>query len=88
MHTLITRFGSKSALATALNITPEAVSNAFRRGKVPSTWILKLKQQGLSQVDISVLPLANRAADILSALNPTDEHGADHDTDNRNFHEK
>lgn len=80
MHTLITRFGSKRAIATALEITPEAVSNAFRRGKVPSTWIPKLKQQGLNQVEILALPLANRATDILSALKPQEEHGADHGT--------
>lgn len=68
MHTLLTRFGTKSALAAALDITPEGVSNAFRRGKVPSTWVAKLKQQGLSQSELAELPLTEEGRAIVSAF--------------------
>ena len=68
MHTLITRFGSKSALAAALEITPEGVSNAFRRGKVPVTWVPKLKLQGLSQSELAALPLTDEGRAIVSAF--------------------
>jgi len=68
MHTLITRFGSKSALANALDITPEGVSNAFRRGKVPVTWLPKLKLQGLSQSELAALPLTDEGRAIVSAF--------------------
>ncbi|MFM1663446.1 hypothetical protein [Aeromonas salmonicida] len=88
MNALLERFKTKTALAKALNVTPQAVVRAFKREVVPATWVPKLLKQGLSQVEISALPLADRAADILSALKPQDEHGADHDTDNRNFHVK
>ena len=68
MHTLLTRFGTKSAIAAALGITPEGVSNAFRRGKVPSTWGAKLKQQGLSQSELAELPLTDEGRAIVSAF--------------------
>ena len=68
MHTLLTRFGTKSAIAAALGITPEGVSNAFRRGKVPSTLVAKLKQQGLSQSELAELPLTDEGRAIVSAF--------------------
>lgn len=88
MDALIERFKTKTALATALDVTPQAVVRAFKRKVVPATWVPKLLRYGLSQGEISALPLADRAADILSALQPPDEHGVDHDTGNRNFHVK
>jgi DNA-binding transcriptional regulator YdaS (Cro superfamily) len=38
-------FGSQVALARALGLTPQAVSDVLRRGKrVPAEWCLKLEQ--------------------------------------------
>ncbi len=82
MNALLERFKTKTALATALDVTPQAVVRAFKRNVVPATWVPKLLKQGLSQDEISSLPIADRAADILSALKSQTEHGADHDTAN------
>lgn len=88
MNVLLERFKTKTALAKALQVTPPAVIRAFKRNVVPATWVPKLLKQGLSHQEIFALPLATRAADIMSALKPKDDHGADHDADNRNFHAK
>lgn len=88
MNVLLERFKTKTALAKALQVSPPAVIRAFKRNVVPATWVPKLLKQGLSQQEIAALPLATRAADIISALLPQDEHGADHDADNRNSHVK
>lgn len=88
MNALLERFKTKTALATALDVTPQAVVRAFKRNVVPATWVPKLLKHGLSQEEISALPLAGRAADILSALSQKTDLGADHDTANRNFHVK
>lgn len=82
MNALLERFQTKTALAKALDITPQAVVRAFTHEVVPATWVPKLLKLGWSQVEISALPLADRAADILSALQLQDEHGADHGTGN------
>lgn len=88
MNVLLERFKNKAALAKALQVSPPAVMRAFKRNVVPATWVPKLLRQGLSQHEIAALPLATRAADILSALQPQDDHGADHDANNRNLHVK
>lgn len=88
MNVLLERFKNKAALAKALQVSPPAVMRAFKRNVVPVTWVPKLLRQGLSQQEIAALPLATRAADILSALQPQDGHGADHDANNRNLHVK
>ncbi len=88
MNALLERFQTKTALATALDVTPQAVVRAFKRNVVPATWVPKLLKQGLSQDEVSSLPIADRAADILAALKSQNQHGADHDTANRNFHVK
>lgn len=88
MNVLLERFKNKAALAKALQVSPPAVMRAFKRNVVPATWVPKLLRQGLSQQEITALPLATRAADILSALQPQDGHGADHDAKNRNLHVK
>lgn len=88
MNVLLERFKNKAALAKALQVSPPAVMRAFKRNVVPATWVPKLLRQGLSQQEIAALPLATRAADILSALQPQNGHGADHDANNRNLHVK
>ncbi|MBQ4675550.1 hypothetical protein H9X88_21315 [Aeromonas hydrophila] len=78
MNELLERFKTKTALAKALKVSPPAVMRAFRKNVVPATWVPKLLKQGLSQEEISALPLASSAADILSALASKQDHGIDH----------
>lgn len=82
MNALLDRFKTKAALAKVLNVTPPAVHRAFKRNVVPATWVPTLLKQGLSQSDISALPLDPTAADILAAIANQQHHGADHGTAN------
>lgn len=68
MNELISLFKSKAAIARVLQVSGPAVSRAFKRGEIPSTWIPKLIAQGLSQEQLATMPVAKNAADILSAL--------------------
>lgn len=70
MHTLITRFGNKRTLAAELGITRESVAMAFIRGRVPTTWLPKLKLLGLSHAELTVLPLTAEGRAILTAFAP------------------
>ncbi|MGU5691425.1 hypothetical protein [Aeromonas veronii] len=88
MNVLLERFKNKAALAKALQVSPPAVIRAFKRNVVPATWVPKLLTQGFSRQEIAALPIATRAADIMSALQSQDEHGAEHGADNRNNHVK
>lgn len=76
MDALLNRFKTKAALAKVLNVTPPAVYRAFKKNVVPATWVPKLLKQGMSQYDISSLPLDATAADILDAVATQQDHGA------------
>ncbi|GAA4493369.1 hypothetical protein [Pseudaeromonas paramecii] len=68
MDELLKRFKTKAAIAKALGVSGPAVSRAFRRQKVPATWVPKLMEQGMSHKVLTSLPLDKKAADILAAL--------------------
>lgn len=68
MDELLKRFKSKAAISREMDISPPAVHRAFKRGQIPSTWVPKLLEFGMSREEISHLPIAKNAADILSAL--------------------
>lgn len=68
MDTLLKVFGTKAAIAKAMNIRPEAVYNAFRREVVPTTWLPMLKQKGLSKAQLEQLPLDDMGRKIVSAF--------------------
>ena len=68
METLLKVFGTKAAIAKALNIRPEGVYNAFRRGTVPTSWLPTLKQKGLTKAQLMSLPLDEMGRKIVSAF--------------------
>ncbi|MEW7867513.1 hypothetical protein [Aeromonas diversa] len=55
-------FKNPSALAEALGISPQAVFNALRKKKIPSTWVRKLIKHGVCQSDLEKLPVNDRAS--------------------------
>jgi hypothetical protein len=68
MNELIELFKTKAAIARTLEVSGPAVSRAFKRGEIPSTWVPKLIAKGVSQAQLASMPVAKNAANILSAL--------------------
>lgn len=68
MDSLLKKFKSKAAIARLVKTTPEGVRNAFRRKRVPTSWLSKLLSNDFTIDEIRKLPLQPDASELLEII--------------------